>query len=71
MSFTPCSKRHKACSPAHAALVESYRVERWRQERVFEKQTGGYPGDMAHAKARGHRLIDFRDWLKAHKGRSS
>lgn len=68
MTFTPCSSKHKSCSPAHAALVESYRVERWRQERLQESATGNYPGDIAHAKAKGHSLIDFRQWLKAHKG---
>ncbi len=67
MTFVPCVKRHKSCSPSHAALVEAYRVERWRQERVFEDQTGGYRGDIEHAKATGAQLITFRDWLKAHK----
>lgn len=67
VTFVPCSKQHKSCSPSHAALVEAYRVERWRQERMFEDLTGGYPGDMEHAKAKGHTLIDFRAWLKAHR----
>lgn len=67
MTFTPCSPRHKSCSPAHAELVESYRNERWRQEQQQEASTGNYAGDIAHAKAKGHKLIDFGDWLKAHK----
>jgi hypothetical protein len=67
MTFTPCSKRHRSCSPAHADLVQSYRVERWRQERIQESMTGNYRGDIEHVKAKGHTLIDFRAWLKAHR----
>lgn len=66
-NFTPCSPRHRSCSPAHAELVESYRDERFRQEVQLEKRTGGYAGDIAHAKAKGYKLIDFRQWLRAHK----
>jgi hypothetical protein len=67
MTFTPCSTRHRSCSPAHADLVASYRIERWRQEQAFEELTGAYAGDVEHAKAKGHTLIDFGAWLKAHK----
>lgn len=67
MTFTPCSARHKSCSPAHADLVAGYRIERYRQEMQQEDFTGNYRGDIEHAKAKGHNLIDFRAWLKAHK----
>jgi hypothetical protein len=72
MTFTPCSSKHRSCSPAHAELVDSYRRERWRQEYVLEAQTGNYRGDVEHWKAKGGRLIDFSTWLKARKrnGRS-
>lgn len=62
----PCSLRHKQCSRWHSELVESYRVERHRQEVEFEGLTGGYAGDQEHARAKGHSLITFGDWLKAH-----
>jgi predicted glycoside hydrolase/deacetylase ChbG (UPF0249 family) len=67
MTFTPCSPRHKSCSPAHAALVESYRQERWRQEVQLEAVTNGYTADYEHWKAKGGKLITLSDWLKAHK----
>lgn len=67
MTFTPCSPRHKSCSPAHAELVESYRDERFRQEVQLENRTGNYRGDIEHWKAKGGKLISFRDWLKAHR----
>ena len=66
-TFTPCSPRHRSCSPAHAGLVESYRLERWRQEHQLEGITGGHAEDYEHWKAKGGKLIDFRGWLKAHK----
>lgn len=67
MTFTPCSPRHRSCSPAHADLVGGYREERERQERNFEDRTGNYRGDIAHAKAKGAKLVDFKVWLKANK----
>jgi hypothetical protein len=67
MTFTPCSPRHRSCSPAHAALVEDYRLERWRQEQMMSDLTGSYPGDITHWKAKGGKLIDFGHWLRAHK----
>lgn len=68
MTFTPCSTKHKSCSPAHADLVNNYRIERHRQEVIQEDITGAYPGDIEHWKAKGGKLISFRSWLKAHKG---
>lgn len=67
MTFTPCSSRHKSCSPAHAELVADYRVERWRQEVELEGVTGNYAGDIEHWKSKGGKLIDFRQWLISHK----
>lgn len=66
--FTPCSPRHRSCSPAHAALVRGYREERERQESLFEEHTGAYRADEEHAKAKGHTMIDFHVWLRANKG---
>jgi hypothetical protein len=65
--FTPCSPRHRSCSPAHSALVEDYRSERHRQEIALEAITGGHIADKQHWEAKGGKLIDFADWLKAHK----
>lgn len=67
MNFVPCSVKHKSCSPAHAAMVRSYRDERARQEQLFEDEFGAYDGDERHAKATGTKLINFKDWLKANK----
>ena len=67
MTFTPCSPRHKSCSRSHAELVEAYRSERHRQEVLFEAETGGYSGDIEHAKAKGHTMIDFATWLRANR----
>jgi hypothetical protein len=67
MTFTPCSPRHKSCSPTHAAMVWEYRAERARQEVRLEAVTGGYIADHDHWKAKGGKLISFGDWLKAHK----
>jgi hypothetical protein len=67
MSFAPCSRRHRSCSPAHADLVSNYRIERHRQEVALETITGGHEHDKEHWKAKGGKLIDFRTWLKAHK----
>lgn len=69
MTFTPCSKQHRSCSPAHAALVRGYWEERWRQIEDLDKITGHYPADYEHWKAKGGKLITFATWLKAHKGR--
>src|SRR5690606_9055091 len=67
--FTPCSAKHgKYCSPAHAAMVWGYRAERARQEQSRDKITNGHAGDERHWKAKGGNLIDFKSWLKAHKG---
>lgn len=71
MTFTPCSPRHRSCSPAHADLVDSYRQERWRQIEELDKVTGHYPSDYEHWKAKGGRLIDFSTWLKARKRNGS
>jgi hypothetical protein len=66
--MVPCSRRHrKHCSAWHSNLVQSYREERHRQEVAFEALTGGYAGDQAHAKAKGHSVITFTDWLKANR----
>lgn len=67
MTFTPCSIKHKSCSPAHADLVSNYRIERHRQEVYLEQVTGAHGGDIAHWKGKGGKLIDFGAWLKAHK----
>ena len=67
MTFTPCSPRHRSCSKAHAELVESYRSERHRQEVALEGVTNGHAQDYEHWKAKGGKLIDFGQWLKAHK----
>lgn len=67
MTFTPCSPKHKSCSPAHAELVESYRQERWRQIVDRERLTGDYDADIEHWEAKGGKLISFTDWLQAHK----
>lgn len=66
-AFTPCSPRHRSCSPAHADLVSNYRVEHHRQEVQLELITGGHQSDYEHWKAKGGKLIDFAAWLKAHK----
>lgn len=68
--FTPCSPKHKSCSPFHADMVREYRVERERQERQREYMTGDYPGDIIQWEAKGGKLIDFAEWMKGHKGRS-
>ena len=68
MNFTPCSEKHKSCSPAHAALVWGYRAERARQEQARDKITNGHAGDERHWRATGGKLITFKDWLKANKG---
>lgn len=67
--FVPCSAKHKHCSPAHAALVRGYRDERWRQE-VENESILNNPGDLKHAKENGFRLINFKDWLIANKGKN-
>lgn len=66
MTFTPCSPRHKSCSPAHAALIRGYIEERQRQELALEEQIDG-PGERQLWKENGGKLIGFYDWLKAHK----
>lgn len=67
-SFTPCTPTHTACSPAHADLVRSYRIERHRQEVQLELITGGHRADREHWKAKGGKLITFAEWLALHKG---
>lgn len=67
-SFVPCSSRHKSCSPAHAELVNDYRLERWRQEALFEAETGLNETEIQTWKENGNKLIDFKGWLKAKKG---
>lgn len=67
MTFVACSPKHKSCSAAHSALVQGYRDERHRQEVQLEGWTGGYVGDVIQWMAKGGKLIDFRDWLKAHR----
>lgn len=65
--FVPCSPRHKTCSATHSDLVWSYRAERERQEIEWERLTGGYAGDAKHARATGHSVISFHEWLHARK----
>jgi hypothetical protein len=48
-------------------MVQGYRDERYRQEIQLERITGNYPGDIIHWEAKGGKLIDFRDWLKANR----
>jgi hypothetical protein len=67
MTFTPCSPKHKSCSPTHADMVREYQRERERQERQLEHMTGNYPGDIIHWEAKGGKLIDFHTWLKANR----
>ena len=65
--FVTCSAKHKHCSRFHAALVRGYQVERERQEIALEAITGGHSGDREHWAATGGRLIDFKQWLIAHR----
>jgi len=67
MKFTPCSVRHKSCSPAHAALVRGYREERERQETLNEMVLSN-PAELKIWKENGNRLITFKDWLIGNKG---
>jgi hypothetical protein len=68
MTFTPCSTRHKSCSPAHADLVTGYRLARYNDEIRHEALLDSRNvGERALAKENGHKLIDFQQWLKAHK----
>lgn len=67
MNFTPCSAKHKSCSPAHAAMVRSYREERQRQEQELENMTGNGRGEREHWKHHGGKLIDFKSWLIGNK----
>jgi len=69
--FVPCSRKHKSCSKFHASMVREYRAEREREETALEGETGNYPGDIEHRKAKGGTMIDFRTWLVAHKGAAS
>lgn len=65
-SFVPCSPRHLHCSPAHAELVRGYREERERQETANEYLHAN--GERKFWKANGGKMIDFKMWLKSHKG---
>lgn len=65
-SFTPCSPKHKSCSPAHAAMVWSYREERRRQEIQYELPYS-YDGDRKLMRENGISLVTFKDWLIANK----
>ena len=66
----PCSPRHgKFCSMSHAELVRDYREERERQETENE-MTLINPGELKLWKENGGKLIDFKAWLLAHKGRN-
>lgn len=69
MTFTPCSPKHKSCSPAHADLVRSYRIERWRQEVQHEVQLDPRNvGERQFWKENGGHVVTFGDWLHWHKG---
>lgn len=61
-----CAKGHKGCTAAHRDLVNSYRVERHRQEVEQEGLTGGHQSDLDYLKAKGHKIITFADWLRHH-----
>lgn len=67
--FTPCSPKHKSCSPFHANVVRGYREERQRQE-IAHDGLWNHPetGEYVAWKDRGGKLIGFAEWLKAHKG---
>lgn len=66
----PCSSKHgKFCSIAHADLVQTYRDERYRQE-IENESTLENPGEKQIWKENGGKLINFQEWLIAHKGRN-
>ncbi|ACI12476.1 gp60 [Mycobacterium phage Konstantine] len=65
----PCSPRHRHCSMAHAELVRDYRAERERQETEQEMILSS-PGERKRWEENGGRLINFQDWILAHKGRN-
>lgn len=66
-SFVPCSPRHLHCSPAHAEFVRNYRIERHRQEVMYETELTGR-GENEHWRANGGCIVTFKSWLIAHKG---
>lgn len=70
LTFVPCSPRHERfCSPAHAALVRGYVEERQRQEIAHDGLWNAYgTGEYEDWRENGGKLIDFRTWLRAHKG---
>ncbi|AAN02114.1 gp60 [Mycobacterium phage Barnyard] len=66
-SFVPCSPRHLHCSPAHAEFVRNYRLERHRQEVLFEVQMNN-DAEREHWRENGGEIVTFKSWLIAHKG---
>lgn len=66
-----CSPRHKSCSPWHYEMVREYQRERERQQTALDELTSGWPGELAHWKANGGKLIDFQTWLRAHRGHNT
>ena len=67
MTFTPCSRKHKSCSPFHADMVREYQRERERQETALEELINTGHGEREHWKAFGGKMITFRDWLSGHR----
>jgi hypothetical protein len=66
--FTPCSPKHKSCSPFHADMVRSYTQERQRQEIAHDGLWDAYgSGEYTAWKDQGGQLITFGEWLRAHK----
>lgn len=62
--FTPCSPRHKGCTPAHVDLMDAWRVAKEANRREIEEATLGYKGDLELWVARGQgRVLTFREFI--------
>lgn len=63
-SFTPCSPRHSKCSPAHAAMVEEYRLHRQAISEQAETEAMGYPTETAEFYRDSTRAVTFPEYVR-------
>lgn len=78
--FTPCSRSHRSCSPAHAALVGEYRDARDARNAI-RGSDAPVPAAFAHGARvtfmqledddfdRAYPPVTFKDWLVGHVSR--
>lgn len=63
-------RRRHHCSPAHAELVEGYRLAAEDQDRRAEAWSHGYATELAEFYRDVEPRLTFRVWLEGHADRS-